>query len=190
MSPILGIWASSVTGGVSTDTYNSISTVTVGSGGASSIDFTSIPSSYEHLQIRYTARDTASALATFFIVKINGDTTNNNYIYINYVLGTNSTVAAGAVTSGTQLYGGRTIGASANANRFSVGIMDILDYKNTNKYKVVRTLSGFSDSSNGDALFSAGAWKSTSAITSLSITPYTGSWVQHTQFALYGIKGA
>ena len=62
MAPILGIWASqnysrySITG-----SYESIATVTVGSGGSSYIEFTSIPGTYTHLQIRGILRNTGSS---------------------------------------------------------------------------------------------------------------------------------
>jgi hypothetical protein len=56
--PILGIIASAITGNLVTTSYESIATVTVGGGGSATIDFTSIPATYTHLQIRGIARST------------------------------------------------------------------------------------------------------------------------------------
>jgi len=60
---LIGIIASS--GGGVANSYESIATVTVGGGGSSTISFSSIPSTFQHLQIRATynfpsaGRDTA-----------------------------------------------------------------------------------------------------------------------------------
>ena len=77
MSPILG-----ARGGLSasayglfslqsTNSYESIQTVTVGSGGQSTISFTSIPSTYKHLQIRMLAR--ATGASTVGLIRFNSD---------------------------------------------------------------------------------------------------------------------
>jgi hypothetical protein len=51
--PILGIIASAITGNLVTTSYESIETVTVGSGGSATVlTFSSIPATYTHLQIR------------------------------------------------------------------------------------------------------------------------------------------
>jgi len=52
VTPILGIFDSAKSGNLYFSSYDSISTVTVGAGGAASIDITSIPSTYTHLQLR------------------------------------------------------------------------------------------------------------------------------------------
>jgi hypothetical protein len=57
VTPIsLGIFASA-NQSAGTTSYESIAVSTVGSGGASSVSFTSIPGTYSHLQIRYLGRD-------------------------------------------------------------------------------------------------------------------------------------
>jgi hypothetical protein len=77
------------------------------------------------------------------------------------------------------------------ASMYSVMICDILDYKNTNKYKVIRSLMGHDINGSGRLNIYSGLWKSTSAITSIDLTVESGSnFKQYTQFALYGIKGA
>jgi hypothetical protein len=50
--PILGIIASAITGNLVTTSYESIETVTVGSGGSATVTFSSIPATYTHLQIK------------------------------------------------------------------------------------------------------------------------------------------
>jgi hypothetical protein len=61
---------------VAPSSYESIATVTVGSGGSSSIDFTSIPSTYKHLQLRIMANANAS---NRICIAYNSDTNTSNY---------------------------------------------------------------------------------------------------------------
>jgi len=172
--------------GFSPDNYESISTVIVGSGGTSEINFTSIPQDYAHLQIRLIGRVTGGA--TELRVKFNGDTTTSNY-YWHELYGTGS--AAGATNQGaggtplrTMYWGGLPTATST----FGAGVMDILDYANTNKNKTLRMLSGYDNNSAGYIHFDSGLWMSTSAITSITLYPPSVNLTQYSKFALYGIK--
>ena len=77
--------------------YESIATVTVGSGGSSSIDFTSIPSTYTHLQLRMTARCTAQSGGnpTNVYLRFNSDSGSN---YAWHQLAGNGSAASAAPT--------------------------------------------------------------------------------------------
>ena len=193
MSPILGIWASAQSGSLLANSYESIATVTVGAGGSSSITFSSIPSTYKHLQIRILTRMTrAVSYASQCPITFNSDTTN--YYRGHYLNGDGSTASAGAFTGGTPLgcWSVWAVGNSATANAFSANIVDILDYQNSNKYKTVRTLYGTDiNGVNGDVGLYSSLFMSTAAITDLTITCSNSSnFMQYSSFALYGIKGA
>jgi hypothetical protein len=70
---IAGIYGVGVT--PSTTAYESISTVTVGGGGVSDVTFSSIPSTFTHLQIRFIGKDNRSGVATSVLfMQCNGDT--------------------------------------------------------------------------------------------------------------------
>ena len=182
MTPIsLGIFASANQSAGATS-FESIATVTVGSGGAANVEFTSIPSTFTHLQIRGIARTGTdqSVLVTFN----NASSTYKNH----YLEGTGTSAIAGAETnSGIALY---SVSVS-NANIFSAFVWDILDYANTNKNKVLRALNGFDRNGTGYVDLDSGLWVNTAAITTITITP-TGSttFQQYSHFALYGIKSA
>jgi len=79
----------------------------------------------------------------------------------------------------------------ATASVFGAGIIDILDYKDTNKYKTIRSIAGYEDNSQEGAVgIFYGAWRSTAAITSLTIVSTDGTGLtQYSSFSLYGIKG-
>jgi len=188
--PILGITASGITGStISTSSYESIATVTVGSGGTGTVSFTSIPSTYTHLQIRGITRGTRSNINTNVYFGFNSDTTTGNY-YGHGLSGDGSSAGALAKigTSTNALI--VSIAATGAANTFGGFVIDILDYANTNKYKTTRSLNGYEDNSAGAMFLQSGLWMSTSAITSIQITDPLGNFAQYSSFALYGIKGA
>jgi hypothetical protein len=186
--PILGIIASSITGGLSTNSYESIATVNV-STAVSSITFSSIPATYTHLQIRCIARSSYTN-SGYGSIQFNSDTGSNYNAH--YIYGNGSTVESSAMGNYTRM---DFLALSQSAsNTFGAGVIDILDYANTNKYKTVRSLVGGDDNggSGGRIALNSGLWMSTSAITSINISSGGGAenFQQYSQFALYGIKGA
>jgi hypothetical protein len=186
MAPILGIYASSITPSLQ-NSYESLQTVTVGSGGASSISFTSIPSGYQHLQVRYIgALNSGSQGHT---INFNSDT-GSNYAF-HSLQGTGSAaVASYNGTSVTTASIGYVAPNTAPAGSMGAGVIDVLDYLNSNKYKTVRALTGTDQNGSGLTGIYSGLWMSTSAITSLTLTPQSGSsYIQYSTFALYGVKG-
>jgi hypothetical protein len=187
MAPILGIYASQISGHLfaPSGAYDSIATVTVGAGGSSSISFSSIPSTYTHLQIRGIGSLTSDNESR---IQINGDTGSNyawHQLLGNFVV--SGSVLSNAGTSVTFMKG------AVSYDQFSPFVFDILDYANTNKYKTIRTLSGTNNNSAGTnsyVRFSSGLWMNTAAISSVTIFPASGNFAQYSQLALYGIKGA
>jgi hypothetical protein len=177
------------------NSYESIATVSVGAGGSSFIEFTSIPSTYKHLQIRVNSRYTGyqnSGAAVY--LQFNGDTGSNYSLHrlIGYANLSSNGLSSAASTSQSYLQLAYTTGGSTTTNMFGVQITDIFEYANTNTTKTVQSFAGYD--SNTDTgyrsvgLFS-GNWRSTNAISSIKIFPETDSWAQYTSFALYGIKG-
>jgi hypothetical protein len=186
---ILGTIASQFSG-KSFGSFESIATVTVGAGGQSTITFSSIPSTFTHLQLRAIVRTNAAGSVTDIAkIQFNGDT-GANYTY-HTIFGAGSSVVADAAINLNQSYLNRTTTNSATADTFGAMIVDVLDYANTNKFKTIRDLGGADNNSTGLVYFTSGLWRSTSAITSFTLNSLDGTgFVQHTQFALYGIKGA
>jgi hypothetical protein len=188
MSPILGIWASAQTASSFGD-YESIATTTVGAGGAATITFSSIPSTYQHLQIRGIVRNSASggggAEAT---LQFNG--TSTNYVYFHQIYGDGTSAVASANTTSSAILPIFNPKSGTTANVFAGFVMDVLDYANTNKNKTVRTLSGWDANGDGFIIFRSGLWMNTSAISSITIgMESTFNLAQYSSFALYGIKG-
>ena len=182
MSPILGIIASQNYPRITTS-YESIATVTVGSGGQSTITFSSIPSTYKHLQLRWFSKNTVSDYG--LRAQFNSDT-GSNYNF-HYLYGDGSTVGAGGSANETFATVGQPSDTSTSV--FGVGIVDILDYSATTKYKTTRTLSGYDKNGVGGILvFQSSAWRNTAAINSIYLYHSTGNFAQYSSFALYGIR--
>ena len=188
MSPILGIIASQNYPRV-TNSYESIATVTLGSA-QSTIDFTSIPSTYKHLQIRFIARGAGGA---WNFLTFNGDATQSNY-YGHELAGNGSSAYANAYAGGASPKGIQLFVTYGFSNIFTAGVIDILDYTSTSKNKTVRCLNGWDGNGTtppGEVRLTSGLWSKTpEAITSLSLVTNGGNYQANTQFALYGIKGA
>lgn len=192
MSPILGIWASQISGHLwqPAGAYDALATVTVPSGGAADITFAGIPTGYKHLQIRALAQTNRGASVDSLQFTFNSDT-GSNYSW-HTVQGDGS--SASALAFATQTYariGDGTIGgATGSGGYFGSGIIDILDYASTNKNKTIRGLTGVDLNGGGRVGLGSGLWQNSStAISSISIAPQGGTlFLQHSSFALYGIR--
>jgi hypothetical protein len=165
-------------------TYTLISTVTVGSGGAASISFSSIPQTYTDLELVISARGSG-----------NGGGPGNAYI-------TGTFNASGSNFTWSQLWGNGSTASSNNstsafigsamtdafytASTFGNGKLTIPNYTTAN-YKSYSVDSV--DENNGSAsytLFIAGLWSNTAAITAITLTG-TSNFVQYSSASLYGI---
>lgn len=169
-----------------TNSYESIATVTVGAGGSSSISFSSIPSTFKHLQIRYIVRDTYPASYDYAAMRINGATSGYSW---HYIQGNGSGVSASAGASATYIRNGIMPYGNDTANAFGVGVVDIFEYANTNMYKTTRTLNGFDGNGSGAITLNSGLYQSTTAVTEVSFYSVGTAFAQYSHFALYGIKG-
>jgi hypothetical protein len=187
ISSLVGIIASS--GGVAGGDYESIATVTVGSGGSASITFSSIPSTYQHLQVRGIARSTATGDLTgqYYAFRFNSDTGNNYSFHV--LKGDGSSVTASAIAPWDTMAVERTSTAFQASNVFGAIVLDVLDYANTNKNKTTRTLAGFDNNGSGQIALNSDLWMSTAAVNSITFTLGAGNFAQYSSFALYGIKG-
>ena len=178
---------------VSPTSYESIATVTAGSGGAASLTFSSIPQTYKHLQIRGIVRsDRSGNAAETMKYQFNSDTSLTTSSVHAMTTQGNSVTSGGAANYFT--YISEYIPAPyISTNTFAGIITDILDYTDTNKNKVVKTMVGFDNNGggyNGYLQFVSDSWMNTSAISSITITSNTSAYMsQYSSFALYGIKG-
>jgi len=184
---ILGVLASSQP--AAAGDYESIATVTIGAGGAANVEFTSIPSTFAHLQIRGLAKSASTSSLDNLELQFNADTGSNYKSHFLY--GTGSTAAAGVSGGTTTILAARiTGGGSSYGNMFGGFVLDILDYANTNKYKTTRSISGHDENGSGEVFFESGLWLNTNAITSIKLFVNSFNVAQYSHFALYGLRSA
>lgn len=166
------------------NTFELISAVTVGSGGASSIDFTSIPSTFTDLCVKISARisDTGSNIRW----TING--TSSGYSERMVYNADGAAYSTSAASSYFQfLY---ATNSSLTSNTFNSAEIYIPNYAgSTNKSISVDS----TQENNGTSIvqnLTAGLWSNTAAITSLSFGTAGGNLVQYSTAYLYGVKNA
>jgi hypothetical protein len=167
-------------------TYKLIQTVTVGSGGAASIDFTSIPQTFTDLVIQISSRSNrAAATSDNLEIEFNGVSASLSFRYLS---GNGSTA-----TSANGAYGfvGDTTSATATATVFSSHSVYIPNYAgSTNKPHSADSVTENNATEAVQGLV-AGLWSNTAAITSLSLFPRIGSLLlEHSSASLYGIKNS
>jgi len=194
MARILGTISSGFT---EITSFESIATTVVESGGSSAIEFTSIPSTYSHLQIRCLTRDNRSIgsgiwWSDLFLEMGNGSIDTGSNYDMHRMWGDGGSAGTSSSTGQTKINWWECVPNTQYiaANIFGAAVIDILDYANTNKYKTVRGLMGFESNTNQSRVqFASGLWRSTSAVTNIKITA-SATFQQYSSFALYGIKGA
>ena len=166
--------------------YESIATVYLSSGNQTNITFSSIPSTFTHLQLRLFARETAAGVQNNEWMRFNSDS-GSNYAW-HELTGNGTSAAASSQSATTAMKAVSYIaGSSATTNVFGCAVIDILDYANTSKYKTVRSLTGSDNNGAGVVALTSGLWMSTSAVTSLSLI--VTDFARYSHAALYGIRG-
>lgn len=164
--------------------FESIASVNPTSG-ATSITFSSIPQTYQHLQIRYIGKSTIGTTGTYSLdMQINGDT-GSNYAW-HLLEGDGASTNAANKTGEPDIPIGRV--SRAGENPFGVGIIDVHDYSSTAKNTTVRSFVGADFNGSGTIQLRSGLWLNTNAVT--SITLFGTSFNSNSTFSLYGIKAA
>jgi hypothetical protein len=168
-------------------TYTLISSVTVGSGGAASIDFTSIPSTYTDLQLVMSLRSAGTGVSTRYAsVSFNSNTSNYSY---RRLYGNGSSAGS---DSGTLRIIGTIPGSTVTANTFASLQMYVPNYAGSNNKSYSCDSVEENNATGAEADLIAGLWSNSAAITSIAITSDQGSFnlVQYSTAYLYGISNA
>ena len=148
-----------------------------------SVTFSSIPSTYTSLQIRYNIK--TSDNGSFILMRINGAT--GSVYSQHYLNGDGSTASAGGSTA-LNTISRLQFPAGTSPTYPNVSIIDIQDYASTTKNKTVRWLSGQDGNGSGEIVLGSAAYLATTAVTSIEI--YGITYQSGTAISLYGIKGA
>jgi hypothetical protein len=168
------------------NTYVAIAEQTLGSA-AASVTFSSIPGTYTDL-VLVCSNLKASVGSNNVYVRFNSDT-GSNYSYT--MLSGNGTTAFSV--RGTSLaynyFGGYDTGVDATEP--TTVITNIMNYANATTNKTTLTRFGVINAAGGGETHAiVNLWRSTSAINTILIYPFTGTWSTGSVFTLYGIAAA
>ena len=158
-----------------------------GTGSSGVITFSSIPSIYKHLQIRYIARSAGAGTQNDITFTYNSATST----YADHTLtggGASATASANTGRSYMTLTNVMT-SSGAEANVMGAGIVDIYDYQSTSKGKTTRFMGGNDRNGSGNINLISTLWTGTSAINTVTITSGAGNFTTTSTFALYGMLG-
>ena len=180
-----GVVASGISGNLfaPTGAYDSIATITPYTT-TTTVVFSSIPSTYTHLQVRWACFNSASR--TDLKLQFNGDSSS---VYAFHQLYGNGVDTPGSSALSTQTRGFTGVGGDTSVP--GVGILDVLDYTSTTKNKTARALAGADMNGSGFLSMRSNLYfpGTIGAITSITISPDSGTFGSNSHFALYGIKG-
>jgi len=165
-----------------------IETVIVGSGGAASIEFASIPQTYTDLLLKVSGRGsrTGNDGGDDAYMQFNGYTTG----YTNQKLrgyGTNASSSSSSSEIGCYFV---IDNVSATASTFGNTELYIPNYTSSNNKSVSSDSVAENNQTNSFLFLVASLWSNTNAITSIIIRPDTQPWLEHTTATLYGITSA
>ena len=166
-------------------TYTLISSVTVGSGGAANIEFTSIPATYTDLVVLLSGRTTSNDDQRIEI-QFNNSSSNLSQRRL-YGEGTNvaSDAPAGAIQPTAIPENDYT------ANTFGNFQMYIPNYTSSNNKSVSIDVVTENNATTAYQMFLAGLWSDSSVITSIKMIPMSsGNFAQYSTAYLYGISNA
>ena len=168
-------------------TYKLIETVTVGSGGAASIAFTSIPQTYTDLVLVMSIRTNNASVADYAAISFNSSTSSFTQ---KTLAGTGAaTVSANYTTSPDSRIAGQVVGNNATASVFSNGSLYIPNYTSSNNKSHSWDGTRENNTSGTELGFGAGLWSDVAAITSIALTSWAGGTIlEYSSASLYGIK--
>jgi hypothetical protein len=164
-----------------------ISSVTVGSGGASSIDFTSIPATYTDLMVKCSIRDTTAGVGAYLYLRFNNDSGAN---YSSKTIeGNGASAGSYSNTTQTKMLFWNTTGGGATANTFGNAELYVPNYLSSNQKSVSMDTVAETNATTEYMDLVAGIWTGTAAITRLTLLPDAG-FAQYSTAYLYGIKNS
>lgn len=181
---LLGASLPSVAGGA----YDLLETQVLSSS-AASITFdnlNTLAADYKHLQIRFVTKSTVVGNSTGLACVLNDDTTNS---YLGHRLAGNGSevTANNLVFDGLASLGQVQRTQSGVQGSFTAGIIDILDFSNSNKTTTIRAFSGHHAGNTIVQLVSGGYFQ-TSPVTSIKLELIAPDFAAGSRFSLYGVK--
>jgi hypothetical protein len=166
------------------NTFTLISSVTVGSGGAATIEFTSIPSTYTDLCLLTSTRNEASATSD---INVTFNTSGGTYTSLR-LIGVGSGSAESSISTKQQL---RNDISTYTANTFASGMFYVPNYTSSNAKSASADSVSENNATEAIQVMTAGSWSGTAAISTITLDIAAGQeFAQYSTAYLYGISNA
>jgi hypothetical protein len=161
-------------------TFTKIASVAVGAGGASTMAFTSIPSTYTDLIVKVSAR--TSATSPEMTITFNGTSASNTDRLLYNYAGTAGSNTSSPMRASVDM-------STQTANTFGNADIYVPNYAGaTNKSASIEAVAESNSTTDAYQYLTAGLWSNTAAITTLTLTAVSGTFVQYSTATLYGIS--
>lgn len=155
-------------------------------GSSATLDATSLSGAYSHLRCYFQGRSSDPATSVQLNLTFNGDS-GANYDYLR-LIGTNAAAAGAASFAQTSIFLGYMCGAGAPSGSAGIGVFDIPNYAGTTFHKQLKGGVGVRyDTSTAETEDNFGNWRSTAAISQITLTPAAGSFIAGSRLSIYGI---
>lgn len=167
-------------------TYSPVASTTISGSSTTTVTFSSI-SGYTDLVIVINSRDTSAGTGnTDMYMQFNSDS-GTNYSGTQ-LYGNGTSAVSNRQTNQTQIYAGSVVPGGTASGTFNTTIINVMNYANSSTYKTVLVRTGLANSLTAARV---GLWRSTAAITSLSLYLEPGiNWADGSVLTLYGIQAA
>ena len=167
------------------NTFTKIASVSVGAGGASNIDFTSIPSTYTDLCVKLSARNTS---AGYNDVRLRFNSNSTSVYSIRSLQGDGSSASSATETAQTSNWLGNT--DNTTASTFSSIEFYVPNYTSSNAKSISLDNTSEANATNTRMQMIAGLWNPSpqAAITAVNLFYSSGNFAQYSTATLYGIS--
>ena len=153
----------------------------------STVTISSIPNTYEHLQLYLNQRGTYASTGLTAYLRLNGDTGTN---YSGHELYTSGSGVGTLKSTNLGYWDLMTTGSTNPASEYVVQVVDLYDYANTNKYTTMHHWQNKTPRISFYCTHGGGTWESTSAVSSIAFSTYGANVERGSVFTLYGLKSA
>ena len=169
-------------------TYSKIASVTVGSGGVSTINFLTIPQNYTDLMMLISAKTNRSATGDNLWLRFNNDDSSSYSTRRVYGSGTGTGSDTGSTSTWINVVEVGDSGTNTTG-LFGSSTIYIPNYTGINYKSVSADATARANQSEVYLGLNSGLWSKSSPVTSITLAPQIGTLInEYSTFTLYGIK--
>ena len=168
-------------------TMTLVSTVTVGAGGAASIDFTSIPQTGTDLLVVLSTKTTEAAATDGLHARFNNDSTGTNYS-VRRLIGSGSAASSTSQTAGYANIGNSNGNSAYTGSTFANTALYIANYTSSSNKSLSADSVTENNATSAKQQLTAGLYLSSSGITSIKFITDFGTFDQYSTASLYTIQ--